>query len=141
MSETKRQKILARISTLISAIPDIHYVEINRMTVVDVDNVPFPAVFIFSARESFIEDTRATIGYENYLWQINLEVWGENVDMETLLGKIHVAMFEDYTFRGNAQKSWRSGVDFWAVDPERHLSAMLIDYTIIYRHPVGNPYG
>jgi hypothetical protein len=136
-TESTRKRILARIQTLLNSISDIKYTEINRMTVVDTDRVPFPCVFIFSGREDRLEDDRACIGYENWDWKVHLEFWGENVDLEEMLKKIHDTIFTDYRLGGDAVEAVRTGVEMWGIDPARNLVAMIIDYRVVYRHALG----
>jgi hypothetical protein len=134
---TTRKKILNRFETLMKSISDFKYTEINRMTIVDIDTVPFPSVFIYSGQENRLKDDRAAIGYENWDWRVFLEVWGENADMEEMLRKIHRTVFEDYTLGGNCFEAVRMGAEMWVVDPDRILTAMLIEYSVTYRHPLG----
>jgi hypothetical protein len=135
--DTARKRILARLQWLMKTIDAIKYTEINRMTVLDIDNVVFPSVFIYSGPETRLKDDRAAIGYENWEWKVFLEVYGENLDLEDMLAKIHRVIFEDYRLDGNAVEAARAGVEMWVVDPDRVLSAMLIEYNVVYRHPLG----
>lgn len=137
MEDSARKRILARFQSLMDSVSGINYTEVNRMTVVDIGEVKFPSVFIYSGPENRLKDDRATIGYENWEWRVYLEVWGESMDAEEMLVKIHAAVFGDYTLGGNCFEAVRTGVDMWVVDPSRVLSAMLIEYTVVYRHVLG----
>jgi hypothetical protein len=137
MEDSARKRILDRFQTLMNSVSGINYTEVNRMTVVDIGEVRFPSVFIYSGPENRLKDDRAAIGYENWEWRVYLEVWGESMDAEDMLKKIHETVFSDYTLGGNCFEAVRTGADMWVVDPARVLSAMLIEYTVMYRHVLG----
>jgi len=146
MAETTRKRILARFEQNMKSLGLFKHTEINRMTVIDIDEVPLPAVFVYSGPEERLrekETNRTTlqysplIGKENWEWKIYLEVWGENLDLEEVLGSIHEVMFADYRVGGEAVEAVRSGVEMWVIDPERIITAMLIEYTVVYRHELG----
>lgn len=134
---TKRQDILEQLKSMIETVYEVKYVEINRMTVLDLDTVPMPCVFIYSGREVRATDDESVIGFENWDWNIVVEVWANDMDLEDLLGKIHAAIYEDYTLGNLASYILRTGVDMLVVDPEKLLKAMLIDYQVKYRHQIG----
>ena len=137
---TTRQNILDHIKTILETIVSIKSVEINKTSVVDIESIAFPCAFIFSDRETKLGDNRSVIGYENWEWIINIEVWSdERNDQETLLGEIHTAMAADYTIGALAATSDRIGASLFVLDPTRSLSSMVLDYSIIYRHTVGIP--
>ena len=137
---TKRQQILAYIKTILERVPSIKAVEINKTSVVDIETIAFPCAFIFSDRETKIGDDRGVIGYENWEWMINIEVWSdERNDQETLLGEIHAAMAADYTFGGLVPTSDRVSSSLFVLDPTRAISSMVMDYNVLYRHRNGTP--
>ena len=137
---TTRQSILDYIKTILETIASIKSVEINKTSVVDIESIAFPCAFIFSDRETKLGDNRSVIGYENWEWIINIEVWSdERNDQETLLGEIHTTMASYYTIGALAATSDRIGASLFVLDPTRSLSSMVLDYSIIYRHTVGIP--
>ena len=85
-----------------------------------------------------LTDGRSVIGYENWEWTVLIEVWGKEQDMEALLKLVHDALFANEQISGHAVTSYRTGVDMLVLDPDRHMEAMLIQYTIVYRHTRGS---
>lgn len=137
---TTRQNILAHIKSILETVTSIEYVEVNKMSVVDIETVPFPCAFIFSDRETKIGDDRAVIGKENWEWLINIELWtDERTDPEVLLGAVHAAMVGDYTLGGHAVTSDRISSTMYVLNPERAITATVLDYSVIYRHTKGTP--
>jgi hypothetical protein len=136
---TTRQHILEEIYNALTTITDIKYLEIERSTPLEIDSIPFPAVFIYSGPEMRVEDNRGVIGYETYEWNISIECWGTNVDMEDLLGQIHTVMFINNEFHDYACYSYRMGVSHLVVDPDQSLRAMILEYVVLYRHVQGVP--
>jgi len=140
MADTKRQQILAQIKTILKTVSSIKSVEINKTSMVDIETIAFPCAFIFSDRETKLGDDRSVIGYENWEWMINIEVWSdERSDQETLLGEIHTVMAADHQINGLAVTSDRVGASLFVLDPTRSISSMVLDYQIIYRHRNGTP--
>jgi len=141
---TKRQDILARIKTDIEAITDdsdntvFKFVDITKIPPTSLDVVPFPSCFIYSDRETRLEDDRAVIGRENWEWYVILEVWALDKDMEELLEYLHEKLFSDYTLNSLASYCERMGVDFFTIEPTRRLESMVIPYRILYRHTQGD---
>ena len=134
---SKRTDILAHLKTTLEGVSGIEEVQINRTIPVDIETAVFPCVFLYSGIETRLMDNRAVIGYENWEWTVLIEVWGKDEDMEALLKLVHDALFADEQIGGHAVTSYRTGVDMLVLDPDRHMEAMLIQYTIIYRHTRG----
>jgi hypothetical protein len=137
---TKRQNILDNIKATIENISSVKSVEIDRMVVTDYTTVAYPCVFIYSNNENRTIDgeSGATIGNETWSWDILIEVWAKNYDIETLLGEIHSALYQDTSRGGNALLTYRKGVEFFYIDPMLNLKGMSITFTILYSHPVGS---
>lgn len=141
---TVRQEILAEIKTTLENIVDSSYNQVFKFvgdtkSPINLDTVPLPAIFYYSGREIRIEtDDRAVIGKENWEWYITLEVWAQDMDMEELLEYIHEALYANYVLGNHAEWCERMGVDFFTIDPNEQLQAMVIPYRVIYRHNLGN---
>jgi len=141
---TKRQIILEEIKKLLEGIVDntgkriFPHVEVSRIPPTSLDTVPYPTIFIYSDRETRLEDDRAVNRQETWEWFIVLEVWAYDKDMEDLLNYIHTAMYANYRFSNTAEYSSRMGVDFFTLDPTKRLESMAISYRVIYRHSLGN---
>ena len=137
---TVRQNILEGIKTILEGIASINYVEINRISPIDLETIPYPCAFIYPDAETKLNDNRAVIGYENWELGISIEVWAnKDTNLETLLGEIHTAMVNDYRIGGHAVTSDRIGSELFLVDPVREIQSMILNYSIIYRHRKGIP--
>lgn len=134
---TTRENILDRIKTDLTAVTGVNYVTLLQPSPVDLETIAMPAIFIYTGPETRLSDNRAVIGYENWQWEVILEVWARDTDMEALLGLIHAAMFADEELGNYAVISYRTGVDMQIVDPEQSLQVMVISYEVIYRHVKG----
>lgn len=141
---TKRENILKAVGTIISGIKSegktvFKTVTVAKIPPVELETVAFPACFIYSGGETkLVEGNSAVVGSETWDWNIILEVWAMDIQMETLLNLIHSAMFADYKLDNNAEWSERIGVDFMVVDPTRQIEAMFITYRVLYRHLLGD---
>lgn len=141
---TKRQTILARIDTDITAITSggstvFKTVDVKRPTIADLETASLPACYIYSDREARVpEGNDYVIGKETWEWFIVLEVWAMDSDMEDLLNKIHTAMYADYKLNDNVSWSEREGVDFFVIEPDQRLEGMVIPYRVVYRHSLGD---
>lgn len=137
---SKRSDILDAIKTTIATLNTIKNIEIDRMDSVDLGKLPLPAVFIYSGNDNRIESgDDATIGFETWSWEIFIEVWAKDTDMESLLADIHRAMFQNYRFNGLADYSVRYGSEAFIVDPTRRIKGILLKYRVLFRHPLGQP--
>lgn len=136
---SKRADILDKIKTTVLGVAGMAEVSVNRTIPVDVETVGFPCAFVYSGPSTRLTDSRAVIGYENYDWSIFIEVWGKDQDMEALLALVHAALFADEQMGGLAATSYIIGVDMLTIDVDRHMESMLIQYSVIYRHPRGTP--
>jgi hypothetical protein len=137
MANSTRQEILNEWITILGTLSTLKHVELKKITPVDLETVVFPCAFLFGGAEQKLNDGRAVIGYENWLWRVTLEVWGKDQDMEALLKEIHDLMWTNRSIGGHAVTSERVGVDFLVVDVEQSVEAGLIDFDVIYRHTKG----
>ncbi len=134
---TTRENILDTIKTNITAVTGISSASLLQPSPVDLDTIAMPAAFIYTGAEVRLADNRAVIGYETWQWEVFIEVWARDTDMEALLGLIHSKMYLDEEIGNYAVISYRTGVDMQVVDPEQSLQVMLITYEVIYRHVKG----
>lgn len=139
MADTLRQTILSKIGEVLEGVSGVEKVEIERSTPVDIDTIPFATCFVYSGPEERATDDRSTIGFETFDWTVVIEVWVRNDDCETLLGAIHKAMFNNYSFGGYALNSKRKAVTMELLDVSKELKAMVVQYSVLYRHLNGQP--
>lgn len=134
---TIRQNILSNIKTTLEAITDFKKVELNRVTPLDLDIVPLPIVFIFSGNEDKSNET--VIGSKAVAkdWEINIELFARDTDMEGLIGKVELEMMKDFRRNGNAETTERTGIEIHVLEPDKSLIGVLMRYNVLYRHQFG----
>ena len=137
MANSVRQNILSEIVTILETLVTLKHVELKHVSPVDLDTVSLPCAFVFGGADKKLNDERALIGCENWLWRIVIEVWVKDVDPEDILKEIHDVMWTNRDIGGYAITSDRVGVDLLVVDVEQSIEALLIDYDILYRHERG----
>ena len=139
---SKRSNILSNIKTTLEGIVAIKHVEIDKFDPVDLSTLPLPAAFVYSGKDTLSESNdrkdAPVIGMETWSWEIFIEIWAKEADMETLLSSIHTAMHSDYKRGGYAEYSVRTSVEMYVVDPTRAVRSMLLAYRVIYRHSLGS---
>jgi len=136
---SKRTDILAEIKRTLEGIMNIETVEVDRIDAVDISISPLPAAFIYSGKDKLVDVESPAIGSETWDWEIIIEVWSKNTEVEELLALIHNAMHANYKLAGLAEYSKRVSVDIFVIDPTKYLKSMIIKYQVIYRHILGNP--
>jgi len=134
-----RQLILADIKTTLEAIPDIQSVEVNRANPVDISQTPLPACFIDSGIETIAPDNEQVGGFESWNWEVIIQCWAIDTDMEDLLSLIHIEMHKDNTRSGNAIDTRRTESDILDLQPDTSLLGLVMPFEIKYRHVFGIP--
>jgi hypothetical protein len=134
---TTRESILTRIQTILQAVTGVEEVYIDKTTLISIDSVPMSTCFIYAGPEARAKDDRQVLQKETWVWVIQIELWSYIEDIETVLGAIHQAMYDDRTLTGLAVNSYRVGADSRYFDLDGTRKAMLIPYEVIYRHPLG----
>lgn len=138
MSDTIRESILNNIKTTIEGITTIKTVRLQEFSPLDLERFPLPAAFIFPESE-----TRGveTVGYEQWRMTVVVEIWGKNMDLEDMLGKVHKEMYTDRTRGGYAIDTVKTGSELLGVvEPSRSLGSAIVRFEIEYRHKTGDPY-
>lgn len=145
---THREGILDRIKLMLEGIeendmPVFKHVSVGEITPVDIDTVALPAVFVFQGPEKRLVQVTDR---EQWDWTIILEVWAKDENMEHLLGLLHTVMAKNYSDGGLICSTllgvidvMRTGSDMMIVDPDRSLAAMVVTFTVLYRHEYGQP--
>lgn len=138
---TKREQILDRVKTTLETVSTINTVEVNKMTMVDMNTIALPSAFIFPSSEERVQqgEDNAVIGRETWDLNIVIEVWTKSTTVETLLGEIHTAMYADRYLNNLADWSWRTGSELFVVDISKELWGISLSYTIRFSHPQGTP--
>ena len=134
---TKREQILNTIKTNLEAVTGVAEVTIDKTTLISIDSVPMSSCFIYAGPEARAKDDRQVLGSETWIWVIQIELWSYIEDSETMLGRIHQAMYDDRTIGGLAVNSYRIGADSRYFDLDGTRKAVLIPYEVLYRHTIG----
>jgi hypothetical protein len=136
---TKRETVLTNIETILLSVTDLKSVGGDlHPSILDLETAVFPGAFVYGGNDNRLTDDRAVIGYENWEWENEIEVFVRGTDTrEDLLGKIHKAMYDDRDIGGAAVTSWRKGVQKFTIDPDNLFFAMMITYAVVYRHTSG----
>lgn len=137
---SKRANILNKIKEVIKSVPLIKTVEVDRLDSIDLAKLPLPSVFIYGGNDNRVDSGRdATIGFETWDWEIFIEAWAKDADMEKLLAEIHKVMYQNNKLGGLADYSARYGSEVFVVDPTRRIKGILLKYRVLFRHPLGQP--
>lgn len=123
------------ILTSASGAPFFKTVEVDKFTIVDLENVDLPSCFIFSSTEQRHD---GTIGFETWDWEVVLEVWGINFPTNELIGALNDKMFENRRFGEKALSCVRTGSTQYFIDSEKQIQGLLVPFSIIYRHKIGH---
>jgi hypothetical protein len=133
---TVRQDILSNFKTTLEAITDFKEVSVDRVTVFDIATAPLPSAFVWSDTAVLIS---GAIGDETWEWDIVVEFFARDVDMEDLIGKVHLEMRKDYQ-RGNPNNVMETkllDINKDILDVDKSLQSSSIRYQITYKHPRG----
>lgn len=144
---TSRQKILARFETLLGSITGTYkfsYIEVNKMTPVDIKKHSFPMGFIYSGGEQLDTDE---YGSEHKNWEITLEMWDKETDMEDLLPAVNTVIWADYLTANEDPVSGsledlvssmrRVDTDTYVIDPTKNINGLSITYRIVHSPDLG----
>jgi hypothetical protein len=132
-NNSRREDILLTLKTKLEEITDLATVVLDKGNIPSLDIVEFPVCFIFSDREYRVEDDRAVIGYETFLWTIILEIHIIAEDLENMLGQIHDKLYVDRYLDGYAVETKRMGVDIYFDEVNNETKIMMLQYDILYR--------
>jgi hypothetical protein len=138
---TKREKILESYRFDSEDMDEIKKSEIGKISPIDLDTTPLPAIFVFSGNQRRVP---GIIGCDTWEWPVILEVWAKDTVVEDLIGKIYIKMMdnEHRSIDGgpnNAEESYLSSIDIHLVDPTRRLVAFSLEFTVGFDHPIGQP--
>lgn len=137
---SKRANILSKIKDVIKSVSLIKTVEVDRMDGIELAKLPLPAVFIYGGNDRRVDSGRdATIGFETWDWEIFIEIWAKDADMERLLAEVHKVMYQNNKLNGLADYSARYGSEVFVVDPTRRIKGILLKYRVFFRHLLGQP--
>ncbi|MGR3177240.1 MAG: hypothetical protein ACUZ8E_04195 [Candidatus Anammoxibacter sp.] len=137
---TRRANILANRKTVLLTVANVKNVEINKASIIDMINDPMPAIYIYSASQTPAVGVRSMNTKETWNWDVALEIWAQDTDMETITGNVYAKWYEDATCGGIAITSILKGVDTFDVDVNRRLLGVEMLFEVQYRHEIGLPF-
>jgi hypothetical protein len=137
---TNRQDILENLKTAIETVAGMKAVDVNKIDTRDLQDTPLPASWIFSGSE-----TRAEFIYkrEHWSWDVIIQVWARDTDMEDLLDKVNTAIYAMYqALYVNVDGAivtnlYRDTSDLYEVDSDESLKGWVITYKIFYNTDKG----
>ena len=135
---SKRVQILSQFGKILTdGEANIGFIEINRPTPPDYDNLGSSAAFIYSGRARRMDD--GVIGEETFQWEIFIRLWLKGGDPEEFLKRVQNTLGSDEARNLNciAEWSWLIDTDELTVDTERELGSYLLTYEVRYSHAFG----
>ena len=116
---------------------NIAFIEINRPTPPDIDNLGKSAAFIYSGRARRMDD--GVIRNETFEWEIFIRLWLNDGDSEELLRRVQNTLGSDEAKTLNCVAEWSRLIDTeeLTVDIERKLGSFLLTYEVRYSHAFG----
>lgn len=130
---SERKIILTKFESILQTIPQIKTVEVNRISPVNPQKVDLPGAFIYSGPE--VRD-KSEYGDANWNWEILIEVWAKDSDMEDMLELVHATIYLEYLASEFVNRLSRVGANLYSVDVADELRGLSIVYQINYNTPV-----
>lgn len=120
------------------------YTEKNKISPIDLKNIPFPAAFIYIGDQIRVTDSsdEAVIGSNTVTWRANLiiEFWvnGDN-DVEDALARVQSAMETNYRLDALCSYSRLVSFEHYIIDIDKEIQAMSMNFEVLFRHNRFNP--
>ena len=71
---TQRQTILKKIGKLMDSVKEIAHVEVNKVSLPDIETVAFPVVFVFGGNQ-VISNRARLVGQKVWDWEVFVSFW------------------------------------------------------------------
>ena len=138
MADTIRKLILENIKTTLEGISSIRKVALHEFSIIDPETYAWPAAFIYPDSDDEVEEESR---WEKWIMPVVIEVYGQNLNAEDFIGKIHKEMLTDEKRGGYAEGTDRlGGTDVFVYDPAQSFGGLSMRFEITYRHKAGDPY-
>ena len=131
---TTRQTILEHYKTAIDTIPAIKNIHLNKLDSRDIKETKLPAAWIFSGAERRGD---FKYGVEWWDWDIIVQVWARNEDMEELLSLVNSAIYTRYVNEEFVDVLYRKSAELFIVDSDGEEQG----WTLIYKNVYGTDKG
>ena len=129
---TERQKILNHYETALKTLDlsnDLKSVQLNKLDSRDIQETKLPAAWVFSGGERRADPK---YGKNFWNWDIHIQVWARNEDMEELFSKVHAALHAEWQSTEFAEVWYRKSSELWVVDSDSELQGWSLVYTNYY---------
>ena len=131
---TARQTILEHYETAIDTVPSIRNISLNKLDSRDIKATKLPAAWIFSGAERRGD---FKYGVEWWDWDIIVQVWARNEDMEELLSAVNTAIYTRYVDEEFVDILYRKSAELFIVDSDGEEQG----WTLIYKNVYGTDKG
>lgn len=131
---TARQTILEHYETAIDTVPSIRNISLNKLDSRDIKETKLPAAWIFSGAERRGD---FKYGVEWWDWDIIVQVWARNEDMEELLSAVNTAIYTRYVDEEFVDILYRKSAELFIVDSDGEEQG----WTLIYKNVYGTDKG
>ncbi len=129
---TERQKILDHYEAALKTLDlsnDLKTVKVNKVDSRDIVETKLPAAWVFSGSERRADPK---YGKNMWNWEIHVQVWDRNADMEELLGKVHGALHARWQAEEFCEVWYRKSAELWIVDSDGETQGWSLIYTNFY---------
>jgi hypothetical protein len=139
MENTVRRLILENILTTIEGIASILKVGLHEFDIRKIETYPAPCAFVYPDTGDAIE-----LGsrFETWKLPVIVEVWGQGIEVEDIIGEVHVAMMQDKKRGGYAELTRRMpGTDIMMhTGDEDSYIGLAIKFEVTYKHILDDPF-
>ena len=112
----------------------IKNVSVNKLDSRDIRDTKLPAIWIFSGAERRGD---FKYGQEWWDWDIIVQVWADNEDMEELLSLVNTAIYSRYVAEEFVEVLYRKSAELFIVDSDGEEQG----WTLIYKNIYGTDKG
>ncbi len=107
---------------------------VNKIDSRDLRDTKLPAAFIYSGSE-----TRAGFEYgkEYWDWDIVVQVWAKDEEMEELLSQVNKALWTRYRAERFVENFYKTDAALWVVDANKNLQGWNLIFKNFYRTEKG----
>lgn len=131
---TARQTILNHYEIALDTVSKLRNITINKLDSRDIKDTKLPAAWVFSGSEKRGD---FKYGQEWWDWDIIVQVWARNEDMEELLSLVNAAIYQRYVNEEFVEVLYRRSAELFIVDSDGEEQG----WTLIYKNIYGTDKG
>lgn len=131
---TARQTILDHYRIALETISKLKTVTVNKLDSRDIKETKLPAAWVFSGAERRGD---FKYGVEWWDWDIIVQVWARNEDMEELLSLVNTAIYTRYVNEEFVDILYRKSAELFIVDSDGEEQG----WTLVYKNVYGTDKG